>query len=247
MVRFINRSFNGFLVTGLGVLLNSLALANPVYNPVTDFSIVNNPNGAWSLGTENTLGGAFTAFSNAAPNCTAPPSGYQTWWGVGGTCITGPFVGKNATGSTFTLTGGGGGLVQPTDQLNLAPGVGIFTVVRWTAPATDTYAINGFFNGIDFKPTTSDAHVFINGVDSFDATIAEFNSPHFFSFQRSLLINTTIDFIVGSGQDGSSNNDSTGFAGTIASVPEPGAAVLFVFGCGGLLALRKRKGSRTAV
>jgi hypothetical protein len=49
--------------------------------------------------------------------------------------------------------------------MDLHPGsLGQYSVVRWTAPVSNSYLIAGFFVGIDPQPTTTEVHVLLNGV-----------------------------------------------------------------------------------
>jgi hypothetical protein len=219
-------------------MLNSIAFGGSIFNPVADFSSLSDPNNAWVLGTEATLGGPITLFSAADLNCVSP--GYEVWWSGSG-CIIGPFVGQNNTGGVFAYSGTGGELFQQTTELNVHPGFTMFTVVEWTAPVADNYTIDGFFSGLDIKPTTTDVHVLINGVDVFDANIAEFGLKHSFSFSPDLLAGATVDFIVGNGFGGDAQNDSTGLSVTITGNPEPGPATLVGLGGAIILAVRRRK------
>jgi hypothetical protein len=94
---------------------------------------------------------------------------------------------------------------------------GAQAVVRWTAPASGTYAIQGFFEGLDFVgPTTTDVHILLNSSTSlFSGNISSFEVPLTFTLSLSVSAGDKIDFVVGFGSDGNYLFDSTGLKGTI--------------------------------
>ena len=239
MVRLASRLSRSLLVAGIGVFLTSVAFAVPIYNPVTDFSITNNPNGVWSLGTESTLGGAFTAFSTPTANCTT--ANYQVW-NNGGLCTAGPSVANNATGGQFI--GDGGSMTQQTTELSLNPSSTLFSVVRWTAPSTGVWSITGFFRAIDTMMATqgSDVHVVVNGSLVFSAGAFTYLLQQPINLTETLLAGQTIDFAVGNG--GSATNAVHQFVGLtteINAAPEPSSVILIGIGSALLVAVRKRR------
>jgi hypothetical protein len=196
------------------VLTLVLALAPDVFadSAVGQFSSTLNPNGNWAYGFTSTLGGAFTPLGSGS-------CGSLVGWQLSG---HEPWVLGNPTASTQVC---GTGQVPPT-LLDMHPGgAGQDSVVRWTAPSAGTFSINGFFEGIDPAPTTTDVHVLLDGsTHLFDGSIGSFNVPLLFNLTRTLAAGDTIDFAVGVGSDGSFIDDSTGLSATIVSsstVPEP--------------------------
>jgi hypothetical protein len=233
MVRLARPLSQSSLSAVLGLFLSSAAFAAPVFNPVTDLTTGANPQGVWSMGTETTIGGTLTPFTQSTAACF---TGIQSWWSAG-TCATGPFVWQNNTGAPFTLAGV---LTQQTTELNLGAGATQYSVLRFTAPSNGVYAISGFFRAIDSTPTSSDVHIAINGVDVFDAGDFTYLLAQPFSFSPSLLTGATVDFIVGNGGNGPAN-DSNGLTLSINTAPEPGGAMLIMLGTGLLVAFRKRR------
>ena len=119
--------------------------------------------------------------------------------------------------------------------VNLHPASsGAEAVVRWTAPATATYTVDGFFEGVDFAgPTTTDVHVLLNSSTSAELlsqTIHSYLDPVPIRFTLALSAGDTIDFVVGNGGNGYSNDItalvvtiSTTSGGTAVSWPPPTA------------------------
>jgi hypothetical protein len=236
------------MVLCLGIAAGVCADASITYSAVGDFSASSNPNGVWSYGYEDTLGGAFTLFAyyngpNTVPNGT-DLNAWATAAGFPAASAT-PYIGEDnnpTTDATFNL---------PPNLLLMHPGqpggspAPVYAVVRWTAPATGTVNVSGLFSTA-FDPTTcsgapgslcgtSDVHILDNGVDRglFNFTgSAPFTDP--FSLVLSVSSGDTIDFVVGPGTDNDYNGDATGLGVTISSVPEP--ATVWCFGAG-LLAL----------
>src|SRR3712207_1045582 len=100
------------------------------FDAAADFSLAQNPNGAWSYGFTQTRGAAFSPAT--LTDSTADLE-------IRRATSNGPHVVKNKTGATFTY----GTIVHPPDLLGLDPGLdGRNSVVRWTAPAAGTYRIS---------------------------------------------------------------------------------------------------------
>jgi hypothetical protein len=206
------------LVTGGydgGSLLSSAELWVVGWDAVRDFSIAANPNGDWSYGYSNTLGGPFTPFSHHDANVI---QGIERW---GVPPAIDPAVNRNTTNAA--ITGPTGTNIFPPDMLLLHPGpAGEYSIVRWTAPAAGTYSITGAFRGLDRGNTTTDDHIRLNSSTSlFSTTINSFDEVKPFSINRTLNAGDTLDFAVGFGDNGAYNNDSTGLAVTITRVDSP--------------------------
>lgn len=235
---FVNsKSINSLLVT----LMLVLAAAWPAKadSIVGDFSASNNPNGNWSYGYTSTLGGSFSLFAASGTGCSGTLDVWTTSSGF-------PVVVHNSSGTTQTCSGT---VSVPTNVLGMHPSSsGEDAVVRWTAAASGTYSIGGFFEGLDFVyPTTTDVHILLNSSTSlFSAGIASFEVPANFALSEALLAGDTIDFVVGYGNDASYIGDTTGLAGNInaaSAIPEPSAWLLLGTGILGLLSgqrLRRR-------
>ena len=199
----------------LVLLAGAVSQADAADNIVGDFSPSSNPTGNWSYGFTSTLGGTFNLFTTSTtqvPPNQLPCDGTVMFW----TTPSGfPLVGHNPSGMTVTCSST---VSVPNDVLTMHPGPsGAQAVVRWTAPASGTYAIQGFFEGLDFVgPTTTDVHILLNSSTSlFSGNISSFEVPLTFTLSLSVSAGDKIDFVVGFGSDGNYLFDSTGLKGTI--------------------------------
>jgi hypothetical protein len=216
------------------VLLASSASASggTLWDAGSDFSLTSNPNGQWSYGFETTLGGALTGFTVAA---TA--HGLDAW----ATATNYPgeeataYVGHNPTASTITYTT----FSIPPNALQLHPGpAGQYAVVRWTSPfvVNTLVTVDGsFFSEDDHTTptpagTTTDVHIFRNGVSLLDSNINGTAATSPFSLTLAVGAADTIDFAVGFGSNMDYKFDSTGLHAHISDNPEPGTWVLLLSG-----------------
>ena len=182
--------------------------AGATFSAVTDFSIAQNPSGAWSYGYRAT-GGSFTTFSS---NANTFGAGADSWT-QSGTCC--PMATRNNTGATYQYPNAPT-VVQPSDVLNLHPGPsGERGVVKWTAPAAGTYTVSGRFQGIDTGGTTSDVSITKNGATLFSGQVNGYGTQLPFSLSVTVAAGDAVEFTVGVGSNGTYNNDSTGLAATI--------------------------------
>jgi hypothetical protein len=209
------------LVSLLAALIGSVLIISPTrkaaatggtFDAVGDFS-TSNPNGAWSYGREASLGSAFTPF--AVLDSAFTPGVYY-WYGTNSCGVPGqlfPLVAFNRNGSLHNYNGG---VSQPANMLSLHPSCdGELSVVRWTAPSAGTFNVQGLFQGIDTRSTTTDVHVLRNSsIALHTANINGFGDQSPFSFTATVAAGDTLDFLVGFG-NGSFGADSTGLAVTI--------------------------------
>jgi thermitase len=180
------------------------------YSAVADFSSSQNPNSYWSYGYKTLSGSTFTSFSS---NINLFGAGLDSW--SQGSCC--PFVTRNNTGTTYTYPSATW-VTQPADVLNLHPGSnGDKAVVRWTAPSSGTYTIEGRYQGIDSTgPTTSEVAIFHNSTSVFTGAVNGYGNQATFSVTRTVAAGDTIDFQVGYGSNNNYSYDSTGLAATIS-------------------------------
>jgi hypothetical protein len=228
------------LVSTFATLLSLVVLARPSaaqsYNAAGDFSISSNPNGAWSYGWSTSLGSAFipsTIATNAYMGFTL-----EGWLGNSDSSLT-PYVLHNAT---TTIVNNNPTTPYQPGQLAEHPGAqGQYEVVRWTAPFSGTFSINATFSGLSTIGSTTDVHIFLDGVSIFNSAVNGYPAPTSYSGIQSIVAGDRIDFAVGIGSDGSPDNDTTGLSATI--VPEPGTLCLVAMGLASLLSFRflKRK------
>jgi len=106
--------------------------------------------------------------------------------------------------------------------------IGQYADLRWTAPTNTNLKLWGFFQGLDTYPTTTDAHVLINGESIADRNIRGFGWKGSFKIDQSVTAGTTIDFVVGYGPNGTYVGDPTGLKFSATPEPATGPIVLLL-------------------
>jgi hypothetical protein len=185
-----------------------------IFNAASDFSVTNNPNGAWRYGWSSSLGSNFNLYSNSG-NLTPT---IDLWYDSANTGS--PSVSHNSTAtednSHPTIT------YQPS-ELNFHPGYyGEYSIVRWIAPEAATYSLATMFTGLDHVgPTTTNVHVLHNNIVLFSNLINGFgpSSTKSFATAGTVQAGDTIDFAVGYGSNQTYFYDSTGLDATISTTP----------------------------
>ena len=208
-----------------GVFLLGATLRAATYDAVGDFTLTSNPvpSGVWSYGSLSSVtGGTFSLYTSKGTDQNF--TGSQNWYNGQGFPNTASVL-KNTTTSMQT---NGGSVVYFPNELEI-DGESLATDVRWTSPATALYNVSGLFERTD---NTSAAAVTVSIIENGTTTL--FSAPNFqtylsqktFGFSAlSLPAGTTLDFVESAAQ---ANNDSTGLAATISTVPEPGSLGLAV-------------------
>jgi hypothetical protein len=174
------------------------------YDLSRDFSLAGNPNGAWSYGRQDTIGGAFTLLGTAKTNYDG--SGVPIiLWAI--SMSAQPAILHNASGQT-AVTGGGGN--YPPGTTWFAPGPegqpGNYAVARLTVPAggSGTYQlVTGARPAYgDSVQLDTDFHVLKNNVEVFGVNL---NGSQTAGYTNSiaLVAGDRIDFVVGRGVDNS--------------------------------------------
>ncbi len=210
---------NKLIVIASLLFLAPLPIMASTFDAASDFSANNNPNSVWSYGWSETLGSTFHLYTNQAKN----PGGVDVWYELGSNQL----IGHNGTGVAS--------ISWPVEQLGFHPGQNnTYSIIRWTAPTTETYSVTASFVGVD--NATTDEHVLNNGHAFFQGDINGIGSGvQLLPIQIAINVGDTIDFTVGWGANGNINSDTTGFYATISSVPIPGAVWLFGAGLAGLV------------
>ena len=210
-------SLKMLLLTGallLLVLPASLARtrnsSNPDYDVVRDFSLASNPNGTWSYGWAFSTKSPFNLYTWSANNCDAGMS----YWGyyLGTPCSALPTVGHNDTDQTLCYTT----WCLPPNYLGMHDGwimqgdkyVDQLSIVRWTAPSSGTFLLQGAVVGLDYGGT--DLHVVVNSSMILFYTQVTYHTPVYFRHSLRLNAGDTVDFAVGWGANQTIYGDATG-------------------------------------
>ena len=175
---------------------DKVTFSAPAYDVANDFSLAANPNSTWSYGwTANPIapGWTFAPFTQSQSNLNV--TGYQAWGIPAGynSVAEPPLVLLNPTDAYYDVTNG----ALPPHTIALYPWVNQISVVRWTAPAAGTYAIQGQFQGLAY--TNTDVTILLNATTSlFSANVLP-NMPTQpnaspFSFSKTLAAGDTLDF-----------------------------------------------------
>ena len=93
-------------------------------------------------------------------------------------------------------------------------------MVRWTAPSSGNFRVQGAVAGLDFQfPTTTTFYVVLNSNNYlFSATIDSYKSPLSFHHVLTVSAGDTLDFAVDFGQNGDYLGDSTGIQFKVTQV-----------------------------
>lgn len=203
------------LVTALGLYfcVAGVGTAEQTYDLTLDFSAAQNPNGAWSYGWTASRGSTFNLVTTQGQ---ATASGLLIGWL--------PYPGIVSPAYAVTDWNAPSEFV-PQGTLNLHPGPsGQNSVVRWTAPSSGAYPIQGWFRGNNFGgPTSTDVAILHGAVEIFTGAINSYNVPLNFSLGEQTNAGETIDFSVGTGGNGY-GSDATGISATIFRTAAPSAA-----------------------
>jgi hypothetical protein len=189
--------------------------ATPDYDAVRDFSIISNPNGVWSYGWEASLGAALNLYT--VTDVTSVP-GISAWLATGTFLRNPPLVAHNDTTSVICPLSA---FCVPPEYLDLHPGINNeVSVVRWTAPSSGRFRVQGAVAGLDYQgPTTTTFYEVLNSHRIlFTAPIDSYHEPVLFQNLLSVSAGDIVDFAVDFGQDGNYIDDSTGIQFKVTNV-----------------------------
>ncbi|HZD94818.1 MAG TPA: LamG-like jellyroll fold domain-containing protein, partial [Candidatus Sulfotelmatobacter sp.] len=205
----------------------SVQFTTPSFDATSNFSGTSNPTGPWTYGSTPTRGGTFTPYA-----FTGQFAGMPGWFRTAqGPVATAPLLVYNNTGISVVS----GGLNIPPETLLLHPGTsGENSVLRFTAPVTGSFLVQGRFYGVD--TTTTDVSILLNSTTTLLAgNINERNFGIPFTFVRTLNAGDKLDFSVGIGSNNNNSLDSTamqliitqaGSSATSATFSSPGDYIL---------------------
>lgn len=197
---------------------------------VADFSGTN-PSGAWSYGwvavgsTDTTT---FQLFDTYQAGLLA--TGVDSWTLAGDSQ---PVVAQNTGPDDVTYPSGYlAGIIQPASLLLLHPGAaGDWAVLRWTAPSSGEYSIDGYFENIDVQPVIVDLG--IGGALAGPFTVDPYGTDFYTIGQVYFTAGQTLDFVAESG--------GAGATADISYIPEPASWLLLGIGMLGLGFLKRRR------
>jgi RHS repeat-associated protein len=188
------------------------------WDAAAQFSAAQNPGNPWRYGWKSAKDSVLHLYLDHSTD----GSGVDSWWDHN---LSNP-PGVYHNGSGQTLVGYGSLASWAPGEIHLHPGPsGQYSVLRWTAPAAGTYAINATFTGVDNATTTTDVHVVVAGSDLFDGgiNVDGYGNTSTFTGTATLSAEQTIDFLVGFG-NGSYYSDSTKVVATVSSACPAGYA-----------------------
>lgn len=177
----------------------------PTYDAVKDFSLTSNPNGVWSYGWVSSLGAPLNFYTFGDYSC--PPPNVPLWH-TQQDCGLQAYIGHNDTDQLICYDT----WCLPPRYLQAHPGAHReLTVVRWTAPSSGDFLIQGQFVGLDCTPVKADVHVVLNSTSTLQS--GPLNSCHLpLSFRQTLTLvaGDTVDMMIGTGPDHNSTYDTSG-------------------------------------
>ena len=182
------------------------------YDAVLDFSIISNPNGVWSYGWMSPLGSPLNLYT-VTDTTTFP--GLSAWL-ESGMMYAPPLVGHNDTNGVLCFLS----FCVPPTYLHLHPGPNNeVSVVRWTAPTSGNFFVQGRVVGLDHGgPTSTGFNLVLNASNIlFSASINSYKSPISFHHTLTMSAGDTLDCAVDFG-NGNYNADSTGIQFKVTQV-----------------------------
>ena len=209
----MKHAINLMVMTSCFLLASTFVFAN---DPVKEFSITANPNGAWSYGFTATLGGAFTLYPEAHANYLGV-HGSDIWNAGPSICRDqrAPEVGR-IQAQLFVAS-----VPVPHDTLYVHPGcLGQYSILRWTAPLPGMYQMRGSFPGLARQTSTTDVHILLNSVTSLlNRNVNGPGDVALFDLRQQVAAGDTVDFAIGFGTDRNYNGDSMGLQLSIVFLP----------------------------
>lgn len=174
------------------------------------FSPSSNPNGTWSYGYKTVSSPTFQLFDNGSANARGIAGMYG--WNASALASE-PHVYFNSTASAI---GFANTVNVPPRSIQMHPGPNEIAVVRWTAPASGIYTIEGAFRGNDTIGGSRIASIQKNGVEVFSGSALASGQLLPFNTANAFTAGDTLDFMVD--PNGPHQNDSTGLTLTIANI-----------------------------
>lgn len=220
-------------------LLTVPAAASIIYDATAEFSVTDNPNGVWSYGYWGTIEDpdTFTTYDYVQDlEDLGQPAGVKVWHRApAGTWD--PGVAYNTTDSVIVAPWG----TYNPHQIYIGPAGPNPNgcIVRWTAPASGTYAVSALFTRVSLA----------YGASTYAETQGWVGSEKMYTLvgdgtwsgTYTVASGETIDFVARLVEDNPFTNVPTQLNATITLVPEPSALVLVSTALLGLLAYAWKK------
>jgi hypothetical protein len=217
-----------------GMLASSLLTAQTTtFDPGTDFSLTDNPNGVWQYGYSATRSLAPDQFRLSEH---VDDKGAVAFWhpskdGEGQGYY--PYIAFN---KTKAIDGTQGWAIRAGEVAMEASNSGQYSLVRFVAPKAGTYQVTVRFEGIHTGPSTTDVHVLHNATPLFDTDIDGYGGDSTFHEVQGLSPvasytgvvrlkkGDNITFAVGYGKNQSHYGDTTGLIAQITPVGDKSKA-----------------------
>ncbi len=231
-----------------------------VYDALSDYSTVNNPNGPWSYGVGQ-IGTSFSLFPTFQPISPTYIPGVYGWDIAEG---YEPYVAINTSGSLLFFG-------DPTSSFAIVPTDALFVhppgdpsqdvIVAWTAPSAGIYDLSGFYEILHGLPSGIFGEVYDGSTELYSQYLrypaatpsAPGATAHFDIVDLNLAAGDTLYF--GVNDAGFVYDDWTGFDATITegyvppppAVPEPSTWAMMLISFASLGFIGYRKGGKRAV
>jgi hypothetical protein len=160
----------------------ALPAVGQTYNPVAQFGVKHNPNGAWSYLADGML------LSKTLKSC-AGVSGFNCWW-TGESQPSSGTIGGNRSADTVSYDT----IRLPAHTISLDPEYASPAVVQWTAPSAGTATITGNFMGVDTDEASHSVAVLHDGTALATYTVAHYQQKQKFRFTVAVQSGDTIGF-----------------------------------------------------
>ena len=203
IVRIVSVFAISALVGAVSPMASAATAPTTVYSAVTNFSVARNPNGTWTyLAAGSPLG-------SVDQGCNA--LGLACRWNGQPVCNSAS-IAAGTTGRPIShLT-----IRLPVDHLNLDPESINNVAVRWTAPASGSFEIQGDFLGVDTSEQSHPVAIRDEVTTIYSNKISAFGQRLAFNLTRTLRQGETVDFVVYTGS--ACTYLSTGLKATIKQV-----------------------------
>lgn len=167
------------------------------WDEAVDFSNTVNPASPWSYGWSEDLAGPFHLFAQGDTSVVCPTV-FQWYEPIASDPA--PSINHNQGGATTC----GSIQFQAGDVAGLPGPSGEYSVLRWTAPSSGFFMVDGSFTALDLQSDLVDVHVLQNATSLFSGVVGgTAGTTNEFHFCRLFATSgDVIDFVVGSGGDG---------------------------------------------